>query len=174
MWKSSIGQVTSQEREAVPSSPGSPLTFLLPSRFHAAVAHLFQRCALLLCLLLPIPHLRHPHHHHSAGALQKPELQQELRGQERGAPAVDQGAAPQLLSDLPGAPSAQHSSWSHRLREATPSGCCPWQGRVRGAPWAFPHCFMLCDWTGDGTRTLRFPCRNQSDLECVGRSQSQR
>lgn len=129
--------MTSQEREAVPSSPGSPLTFLLPSRFHAAVAHLLQRCALLLRLLLPLPHLRHPHHHHSAGALQKPELQQELRGQERGAPAVDQGAAPQLLSDLPGASRAQHSSWSHRLREATPSGRCPLAGSGQRSPVGF-------------------------------------
>lgn len=138
---------------------------LLPSRFHPAVAHLLQRCPLLLCLLLPFPHLWHPHHHHSTGALQKPELQQELRGEERGASAVDQGAAPQLLPDLPGASSAQHPPWSHRLRRLLPNRRCPWQGRVREALWACPHCFVLCDWTGDSTRTLQFRCRNQSDLE---------
>lgn len=151
-----------------------PHDSFLPFRFHPAVAHLLQRCPLLLCLLLPLPHLWHPHHHHSASPLQKPELQQELGGKERGASVVDQGAAPQLFSDLPGAPCAQYPPRSHRLRTLAPSRRCPWQGRVRGALWAFPCCFVLCDWTGDSTRTLQLLCRNQSDLERVGSSQSWR
>lgn len=112
----SSGQVSAGEQGAGAESRHRPHSFLLPSRFHPAVAHLLQRCPLLLCLLLPFPHLWHPHHHHSAGALQKPELQQELRGEEWGAPVVDQGAAPQLLPDLPGASCAQHPPRSHRLR----------------------------------------------------------
>ena len=87
-----------------------------PFRFLPAVCHLLQRRALLLRLLLPVPHLRHPRHHHPAGALQEPELRQELGREERGAAAVDQRAAPQLFPHLPGAACPQHPPRSHRLR----------------------------------------------------------
>lgn len=134
----SSGQVSAGEQGAGAESRLRPHSFLLPSRFHPAVAHLLQRCPLLLCLLLPFPHLWHPHHHHSAGALQKPELQQELRGEERGAPVVDQGATPQLLPDLPGASCAQHPPRSHRLRRLpSPQQTLPMAGSGQGSPVGF-------------------------------------
>lgn len=137
-WEGAWGSLTrAGERSGAGEGPIEsklrPHGSLLPSRFHPAVAHLLQRCPLLLCLLLPFPHLWHPHHHHSTGALQKPELQQELRGEERGASVVDQGAAPQLLPDLPGASCAQHPPWSHRLRRLLPQQTLPMAGSGQGS-----------------------------------------
>lgn len=131
-------------------SPHCPVTLSVLFRFHPAVHHLLQRCALLLRLLLPFPYLWHPYHHHPAGALQEPELQQELRREEWGAPVVDQGTTPQLLPHLPGAPCAQYPPRSHRLRgplavishrgaEALPTASCS-AIRQRTAPdlWGAP------------------------------------
>lgn len=134
------------------SRPHRLVPLAVPFRLHLAVCHLLQRRALLLRLLLPVPHLRHPHHHHPAGAFQEPELQQKLRREERGAPAVDQRAAPQLLPHLPGAPCAQHSPGSHRLRG-------PQRTLAAGSSGAPLRCPSPCDRTADSTRTPERPHR---------------
>lgn len=79
------------------------------------VSGVFQRGPLLLRLLLPLPHLRHPAHRSAVRALQEPQQQQESRRQERRPPPVDQRTSPQLLPHLSGPARAQPTPRLRRL-----------------------------------------------------------
>lgn len=78
--------------------------------FHSldpAVSGVLQQLAFLFYFLLPLPHLWHPAHRCSAGAIQEPKFQQESGRQERCAIALDQRAPPELLTHLPRPPCSQ-------------------------------------------------------------------
>lgn len=84
-------------------------------RFLSAVCYLQQWLPVLLRIFLSLSHFWHSHHHHSAGAIQKPKFQQEFGRKERGPFVMDQRATPKLFPHLSGASCSQHSSRNYRL-----------------------------------------------------------
>lgn len=80
---------------------------LFSHSLNSAVCGVLQQLAFLFRFLLPLPHLWHPAHCSSAGALQEPEFQQEPGRQKRCAIALDQRAPSELFTHLPGSPCSQ-------------------------------------------------------------------